>query len=235
MKWYSLLFLLLSDYASCRIINNVRLVDHTSYMINVITQTMHNVEKMGWCNLKLPDYTLQINENILLAPFRGSVRYTNGFVSSIQHVDIIQSTVQQNWRYNASAESTHTATVSGTMRLHDVAVGFDVIGHLQGDNKEYHYTAVYVHPLITYAFTIIRDVFTEALSVTVVGTVPRTVRTAEFRPKDNTSDIFLQTFDSFNVSASGMLAWANDVFQPITLNVVKKEIPFPSICYNCAT
>ncbi|KAJ8714209.1 hypothetical protein PYW08_007829 [Mythimna loreyi] len=233
MKLYSLLFLLFSGHALCTLHNLVRLVDINSYMINVITKTMNEVDKRGFCNLKLPDYTLQINENILLAPFKGDLRYTNGFVSSIQHVDIVQSTVQQDWRFNASAASTHTVTVRGTMRLHDVAIGFDVIGHLQGDNKEYRYTVMYTHPLISYAFSIIRDVNTEAISVTVVGTVPRTIRMAEFRPKDITSDIFLQTFDPTNVSASGMLAWAQEVFQPITLELVTKEIPFPRICYNC--
>ena len=100
------------------------------------------------------DLYLSCSDVIFITPFRGTLVYTDGFVSSIQRVDIIESTVQQVWRFNASAESTHTVTVQATMRLHGVAVGFNVAGHMQGDNEVYHYTAEFVHPMISYAFAV---------------------------------------------------------------------------------
>ncbi|KAH9643006.1 hypothetical protein HF086_013567 [Spodoptera exigua] len=157
-------------------------------------QVMNTVEDKGWYSFKLPDYVQYVNESLLTSPVVGKLTYHNGFVVSVQHVDIQQSTVQQVWGYNSASGDT-TVSVRGTLRMHEVAIGYDVIAELDDDDEPYHYTMTFVHPMITYAFS----------------------------------------FDPNAELPAGMAAWGPEVFQPITYELVTKEIPFPQFCYNCAT
>uniref|UniRef100_A0A2A4JU81 Uncharacterized protein n=1 Tax=Heliothis virescens TaxID=7102 RepID=A0A2A4JU81_HELVI len=179
--------------------------------------------------------TQSSNQTVNHLHVNGKIQYQNGFVTSIQHVDIQQSTVQQVWAFNNAAQKT-TVSVRGTLRLHDVAVGYDVITDIgDGENDEVNrYTVGFVHPMITYAFSVIKDVNTDEIEVTVVGTVSRvTTREPAFRPLDSTTDILTSMFDPNVVIPPGMLAWADEVFQPIVYELVTTEIPFPRICYDC--
>ncbi|PZC78446.1 hypothetical protein B5X24_HaOG202190 [Helicoverpa armigera] len=237
MKLYSFLFLLFIGFANCQVISNVRLVDHISYVIDYITRTVQTVEERGWYNLKLYDYVIEVNQTVNNLDVIGKVQYRNGFVTSIQRVDIQQSTVQQVWGFNSTAKKT-TVSVRGTLRLHDVAVGYDVTTDIgDGEDDEIgHYTMEFVHPLITYAFSVIKDVNTDEIEVTVVANVPRvTNRQGEFRPTDSTTDILTSMFDPNVGIPAGMIGWADKVFQPIAYDLVTKEIQFPRICYDCAT
>ncbi|CAH0690334.1 unnamed protein product [Spodoptera exigua] len=237
MKLFVVFVLSCFGFTLCgaQVINRVRLVDHTSYVINFITKTVNTVEDKGWYSFKLPDYVQYVNESLLTSPVVGKLTYHNGFVVSVQHVDIQQSTVQQVWGYNSASGDT-TVSVRGTLRMHEVAIGYDVIAELDDDDEPYHYTMTFVHPMITYAFSVIHDAYRGNLSVTVLGTVSRvTNRLPSFIPQDSVTDIITYVFDPNAELPAGMAAWGPEVFQPITYELVTKEIPFPQFCYNCAT
>lgn len=42
------------------LVNRVRLVDHTSYAIDVITKTVNTIEDREWHSLKLPDFVQHV-------------------------------------------------------------------------------------------------------------------------------------------------------------------------------
>uniref|UniRef100_A0A2H1WNY9 SFRICE_024221 n=1 Tax=Spodoptera frugiperda TaxID=7108 RepID=A0A2H1WNY9_SPOFR len=237
MKLFNIVFVIscFSVTVRSQVINRVRLVDHTSYAIDVITKTVNTIEERGWHSLKLPDFVQHVNESLLTAPVVGKLTYRNGFVNSVQHVDIRRDTVQQVWAYSAAADQT-TVTVRGTLRMHEVAIGYDVTTELDGDSKPYHHSITFVHPMITYAFSIIHDAYRGTNDVTVLGTVTRvTNRLPSFKPQDSLTDILTHVFDPNTDIPTAMVAWGPEVFQPITLKLVTEEIPFPQFCYNCAT
>ncbi|XP_022836511.1 uncharacterized protein LOC111363875, partial [Spodoptera litura] len=175
------------------------------------------------------------SESLLTSPVVGTMTYHDGFVISVQHVDIRQDTVQQIWAHNATAGQT-TVTIRGTLRMHEVAIGYDVTTEIDGENQPYHHTITFVHPMITYAFSIIHDAYRGTLAVTVVGAVSRvTNRLPSFKPQDSLTDILTHVFNPNTDILEAMVGWGPEVFQPITLELVTQQIPFPEFCYNCAT
>ncbi|RVE41028.1 hypothetical protein evm_014323 [Chilo suppressalis] len=52
-----------------QVVRNVRFLQHSTYMLKVVEETVHDIENNGWCNLKIPD----INENIRYSTRRGMV------------------------------------------------------------------------------------------------------------------------------------------------------------------
>ncbi|XP_047994582.1 uncharacterized protein LOC125232831 isoform X3 [Leguminivora glycinivorella] len=171
-------------------VNNVRLVNHMPYILEVMETTMKDVEAHGWCNLKIPNHEVEIDENIFDWTVKGRVAFKNGFVTSIQKVDLIQSTLQQVWRFDNS-DNTTSVFVQATLRMVDVRLGYDVEVTLD-DGRIHHFTGIFRHNIVQYPFAY-----------------------------DVTS------------AATGMAAWASDVFQPILLNVTTYKVKFPQICYNC--
>ncbi|XP_072929532.1 uncharacterized protein [Epargyreus clarus] len=210
-------------------VNNVRLVNHVDYMAKVIGETMRKVEELEWCHLKVNDVTLVLEEDALGTDVVGKAEFTNGFVASIQWVDIIQSTVQQVWRYDRVTNTT-TVEVRGNMRMHAVTIGFDVLATLASGAERY--TATFTHPLLQFDFTVIRDMFTNILSVTVFGRVPRTTNAMRFLPNTHTSQVIAALYD-WNSTTVGITSWGSEVFQPIAYKLITTEIEFPKICYNC--
>ncbi|XP_004923429.1 uncharacterized protein LOC101741099 [Bombyx mori] len=206
-------------------INNVRLVDHADYMITVIQKTVEEFENREWCNFKLPDVVQEINEVIFGQETKGTVKYANGFLVSVQHLDIMQSTVQQFWN------RTHPGLVEvrGRLRMHDVTVGFDVLANLDGEHR---YSGTYRHPMVNFDFTVQKDLNIDELSVNVIGSVPNSNNLVRFLPEDRITDI-LNTVYNRASSTPGIVDWAFEIIQPIADEIVQNEVQFPIICYNC--
>ncbi|CAH2044935.1 unnamed protein product, partial [Iphiclides podalirius] len=129
------------------LVNNVRLVEPIPYMINVITETVQRVEDMEWCNLKIPDSSVDLYEIVFGEYIKGTVAYKNGFVVSIRHLDILQNSLGQVWRFHRDRNTT-TVEITGTLRMSDVTLGFDVEAALTGGVQRY--TAELVVPTISF-------------------------------------------------------------------------------------
>ncbi|KAJ0173487.1 hypothetical protein K1T71_010636 [Dendrolimus kikuchii] len=202
-------------------VNNVRLVNHQGYVIEVIQKTVETLERNGWCNLKLPDIESAINETVIDWEAIGTQTFTNGFLVSIQHVDIVQSTVQQiwNWRVPGSVD------VQGRLRMHNVVVGYDVKVQLtEGDHT---YSVTYMHPLVNFDFSIVRDLNNDTIAAAVTGVTPNSNNMPNFLPKDDISDMLTTLYVRTNSNA-GVNAWGADKFQPILENIITNVVDFPT-------
>lgn len=80
----------------------------------------------------------------------GEVEFTNGFVISIRSIDVIQSSVQQVWV--PVSGNTTSVEVRATLRMNDVAVGFDVMSKMNTGN--YRSTVVILYPDVQFRFTV---------------------------------------------------------------------------------
>ncbi|XP_013170676.1 PREDICTED: uncharacterized protein LOC106120043 [Papilio xuthus] len=211
-------------------VNNVRLIEPIPYMINVISETVQRLEDAEWCNLKVPDVTVDMNEVIFGESVTGTIVYKNGFVVAIQHVDILQHSLGQQWRFDR-VQNTTTVEVTGTLRFTDVTIGFDVETKIEGTVKMY--TAELLVPLVTFDMRVIRDMFTENINVTVTPiNINRNRVKMDFLPVDNLTDVFsnLFNFDSISEAAN---VWASNFIRPFALNAVENVVDYPEICYDC--
>ncbi|XP_046962448.1 uncharacterized protein LOC124531923 [Vanessa cardui] len=214
--------------ANASSVPNVRLVDHTSYAISIIQETMRRVEKSYWCSLKVDDVFMNISENVLGMPTSAEVEFTNGFLVSLRSIDIVRSTVQQVWvplRVN-----TTTVEVRATMRMLDAVIGFDVAAKTQ--NGVYRSTGTIRYPEIQFPFLIAKNLFTDDIAVTVRSNLVRTTNLMQFAPEDEINKVAAVLFN-WNSTANSIFSWATDIFTPITLDLVMNEIEFPRMCYNC--
>nr|XP_026491478.1 uncharacterized protein LOC113397352 [Vanessa tameamea] len=221
------LFLIQIFVANASSVSNVRLVDHTSYAISIIQETMRRVEKSHWCSLKVEDVIINISENILGVPTSADVEFTNGFLVSLRSIDIVRSTVQQVWL--PLRANTTTVEVRATMRMLDAIIGFDVAVKMQ--NGIYRSTGTIRYPEIQFPFVIVKNLFTDDITVGVRSNLVRTSNLMQFTPEDEINKIATVLFD-WNCTADSVLSWATDIFAPITLGLAINEIEFPRICYN---
>ncbi|XP_026743089.1 uncharacterized protein LOC113504822 [Trichoplusia ni] len=233
MRDYSFVFLLFCGYVLGNTINNIRLIDHTSYVADMIQKTIEAVEEREWCNLKLPDVEQKFHEDVITSNVSGTVKYQNGFVTAIQFMDIEQSSVQQVWFHDRVANIT-TLSVRGRLRMFGVKVGYDVIAEL--NDGDHRYTAEFLHPMISFLFSVIQDVNKdEGLTMKVEGTVPNTIAAnrPSLTPMDHTSSVITIMYNFQSLTSAGMLAWGPEVFEPIARDLIENKLKFPTICYNC--
>ncbi|KAM3955321.1 uncharacterized protein ACR2FA_010784 [Aphomia sociella] len=210
-------------------INNVHLVDHRSYMRNVITQTMRDVEAMGWCNLKIPEIPMVINEEVLNWPVSGTVYFRNGFVVSIQRLELRNNDINQIWSWTNRNE-TGTVEVIAPILMHGLMVGFDVDSHL--NDVVHHSTATFVHDLITCTISIFRDTHTGDTRVTVGVTHPTSTNKLTIMPSNNITQVIRTLYDA-NSTFTGITGWGPEILAPMILDVVTNKIDFPEVCYDC--
>ncbi|XP_045537939.1 uncharacterized protein LOC106708629 [Papilio machaon] len=211
-------------------VNNVRLIEPIPYMINVISETVQRLEDAEWCSLKIPDVTVDLNEVIFGESVKGTVAYRNGFVAAIQHVNILEHSLGQVWRFDRF-QNTTTVEVTGTLRFADVTVGFDVETRIEGTIKLY--TAELLVPLVPFDMRVIRDMFTENVNVTVVPlAITRNRVKMDFMPVDDLTDVLSNLFNFTSISEAANV-WASDFLRPFALNAVENVVDYPEICYDC--
>ncbi|XP_050674043.1 uncharacterized protein LOC126971691 [Leptidea sinapis] len=210
-------------------LTNVRLADHTSYIIELLQRTVDIAQKYNWSKLKLDDIVMNIDEEVMNKTVRGTVEFTNGFVVSMQSMDLIQSTVQQAWLYDRNTNITRLELRS-TLRMQDVAIGYDVIAKM--DHDEFHNTGVIVHPLIHFPITLIRDLFTDELSSTGSTTLFTHRNGVKFVPENTVTQIISVLFQ-WNSTFSSFNRWATEIFAPTVLELAKTEHKIPIFCYDC--
>ncbi|XP_063539358.1 uncharacterized protein LOC134748491 [Cydia strobilella] len=214
-------------------VNNVRLVNHIPYIMEFMETAMKDVEAYGWCNLKIPDHEVEIDENVFDWQVKGHVAFKNGFVTSIQKLDLIQHTLQQVWRFD-NTDNTTSVFVQATLRMSDVRLGYDIEVTLE-DGSLHHFTGIFRHNTVQFPFAVIYNMFTDEYSATVtMDTLPRSTNKMVFAPATALTQVLSHSYDVTS-AADGMASWATQVFQPILLNVALNKVEFPQICYNCNT
>ncbi|XP_052739578.1 uncharacterized protein LOC128198029 [Bicyclus anynana] len=197
-------------------IRNVRLIDHTSYAISILQKTMSKVEERCWCNLKVDDMQFHVkptvslilplifcSETVLNRVIFADIDLTDGFVVSLQKISIVQHTIQQVWLSRSANDA--NVEIRATLRMEDVSIGFDVKTEM--DNKITHTTGVMIYPLITFAFTISKHLFTDEITVRVVSEVVRTTNVMTFTPETDVTRVFtrLVSFKFANISIGKIL------------------------------
>lgn len=96
-------------------------------------------------------FSLTLSEEVLNKTVQATVTFENGFVVSIQHIDLIPHTIQQVWLYSSSTNIT-TLSLQSTMRMNDVTIGYDVNGMIDGE--KYHNTGTMLYPLIQFQISV---------------------------------------------------------------------------------
>ncbi|XP_073949954.1 uncharacterized protein isoform X2 [Choristoneura fumiferana] len=202
-------------------------------MLTVMETFIRDLEDYGFCNLKVPDFSVDIDEDVFEWHVKGHATFTNSFVASVQNVDIIQHTVQQIWRFNAT-DNTTSVFVQASMRMLEVSLGYDVRVELD-DGSRHYYTGIFKHNVVTFPFAVIYNMFTDEYTATVtMDNLPTSTNRMVFAPVTALTQVLSHLYDVTSAVA-GMGEWGPNVFQPLLLNVAQHKVPFAEICYNCPT
>ncbi|XP_059048182.1 uncharacterized protein LOC131843530 [Achroia grisella] len=208
-------------------VRNVNLVDHRGYMRRVINEAMREVEEIGWCNLKIPEFTMDIDEEVLHWPIVGTIYFRNGFTISIQRLEI-SSSINQIWSWNI--DGTATVRVTGSVVMHDVLIGFDVDSHV--NNIIHRSTGTFLRNRIACNINIFKNTHTQDMHVTVVIDHPGSQNKLTFMPSNNITQVVRALYNQ-NLTFYGITDWGPLIFEPIFLDVVKNKVEFPEVCYDC--
>ncbi|XP_014355851.2 uncharacterized protein LOC106708811 [Papilio machaon] len=207
------------------------LVGGYEYYLNAMQELVFELEKYGWWNLKMLDVTQTLNEQMYNWHVSGTVNYTNGFVISIEEIDLSDiSTVMTSRTVNNTLE--WHGSVRGHVNLRDVRVGFDVIVNLDGQ-PEQRYTGVFTHSLIRIRCTMNKNMNDKKKTVsaeTANLNAGRGVRMI-YLPANHVTQVLSRRYlphDNWDSVSS----WCRDVIQP-TLQKVAEKIQYPSVCFAC--
>ncbi|XP_060805168.1 uncharacterized protein LOC106136203 [Amyelois transitella] len=226
---YGLLIAVTCSFVYSQNVNNVRLVQHREYMTKVLTEVGLILEEREWCNLKIPEFQMEIDQSILNWEVEGKVSFQNGFVISIQRVEILESSLNQIWTWNNN-DGHGNVEVRGTLRFHDMTAGFDVIADF--NQQIFISSATYLYPLISFDFSIFRNTETTETRVVVTGNQPRSVNKLEFLPVNNVTNVIRALYNT-NSTFTGITSWASEILAPIAEDVITNRVEFPVVCYNC--
>ncbi|KAJ8714210.1 hypothetical protein PYW08_007830 [Mythimna loreyi] len=206
-----------------------RVKDHTKFYSEVIQETIYELERRGFSSLTLLNITHNVNLQIYNFLVNGTVNYTNGFLVSIQKIDVTGIGQSVN-TLTIDGVPTARATVSGTLNFREAKLGYDVTFHAV--NGEVHkYTGEYTHTLISWPISIQQNITTKEITVsTWLGSLSGGLHTMVYRPANSTTEVISREFSPHH-NLAGVRTWEN-VIVPIILDVIKNKVPFPVICYN---
>ncbi|CAK1583900.1 unnamed protein product [Parnassius mnemosyne] len=187
-------------------------------------------EKHGWWNLKLLDVSQTLDEHMYNWHVAGTVKYTNGFVVSIEKIEL--SDIKKAVR-TVSNTTEWTGSVSGNIILRNVKVGFDVIVNLDGEPVQ-HYTGIYTHSQIRITCTIIKNINLNQYNVNAeisnlnVGNGVRMI----YMPANHVTQVLARLYTPFS-NWDSITSWCHEVIEPILLKLTEK-IDFPNVCFACS-
>lgn len=79
----------------------------------------------------------------------GTVKYTDGFVNTIQHINVLSNSLQQIW--SNQPDATVGVQMTGQLRMIEVGLGWDI--HVDVDGHHF-YTGVVEIPIIYFDFSV---------------------------------------------------------------------------------
>ncbi|XP_028041569.1 uncharacterized protein LOC114251484 [Bombyx mandarina] len=230
----SLVLILALSYASGQ--NNLvvdtraRVQHHTEYYTKLIQELVYELEKRGFCNLKLNDVIIEHNEQLYNFLVSGNATYTNGFLVSIEKIDVTNME-QRVTRDIVNGASVPTALVRGRLNLRDVKVGFDVDAHINDELR--HYTGAFTHILVQYELNVHKNLVSGELhtSMRLLSLMPSATVRMDYMPSDSITEALSRRFVP-SMNRNSAENWGTH-FASILLEKAKTKIPFPNVCFNC--
>ncbi|KAJ8723706.1 hypothetical protein PYW07_007686 [Mythimna separata] len=207
-----------------------RVRQHTEFFSEVIQETIYRLEKRGFSSLTVTNVTQTVNEQMYKFVVNGTAVYTNGFLISMQKIDVTTMSQSVNMP-TIDGVQTPRATVSGTLNFRTPKLGFDVIFYAVS-GEVLKFTGDFTYNLISFPISIQQNLTTKDVTVTVMLnalTAGGTTRMV-YRPANGTTEVISRGFSSHQ-NFAGVRTWEN-IIQPIIVDIVKNKIPFPAICYN---
>ncbi|CAG5004756.1 unnamed protein product [Parnassius apollo] len=217
-----------------RAASNADLEDAEDYFIKIMNAMVTELEEnYGWWNLKLLDVSQTLNEHMYNWHVAGRVNYTNGFVVSIEEMELLNIRKGVQTTVTTSNTTEWTGLVWGDLKLLNVKVGLDVIVQLDGQPVQY-YTGTYTHSEITITCTIRKNFSLNEYNVVAQVTNMRTgtgVRMI-YMPANHVTEVLSRRYVPSN-NWDGATTWCRGAIQPILLALTEK-IPFPNVCFACS-
>ncbi|XP_068619282.1 uncharacterized protein [Battus philenor] len=208
-----------------------RLVGANDYFAKIIQEMILELEEYGWSNLKMVDNSQTLNEHLYRWHVTGTVNYTNGFVVSIEKIDLRDIKNNMMSLPVNGTEEWH-GSVHGDLMLWDLKAGFEVIVNL--DNQpEQRFTGVFTYEHVTIRCIISKNMNTNEYTVTAqwIDFKPWPLSRMIYLPSSHVTQALSRRFSAHNYSPSATV-WCRDIIQPILEKLVEKT-EFPKACFAC--
>ncbi|XP_026333299.1 uncharacterized protein LOC113240258 [Hyposmocoma kahamanoa] len=232
IKCVGLFFLLSCQAGSGQVVSRVFLINHIGYMVELIQETVMEIERRHWSSLKADDFIVDVDATVLGKHLSGTISYSNGFLVTIQDVNVLETSLTQAW--SLQPDNTVRVEMQGQLRIVDVQIGWDVNTNINGNH---YYTGSVRIPLITFNFSVIKNMHTHKITVTVTGEQDMTQTSSNYYkmhlvPFNTLSDTLMSTYQA-NTTIRTVNTWAIEVIQPIAHDLVMNKLDFPELCYDC--
>ncbi|XP_069356143.1 uncharacterized protein [Maniola hyperantus] len=207
------------------------LVDHSAYYAQVMQEAFRIIEKdVKWCNMKMLDRGQAINERLFKWHATGTVNYTNGFIVSIEKINLTDIQAQAI-RTTVNGTEENTLYIQGHVTLNELNIGFDVNANLD-DSGSHRFTGEYSHNHVTFHTSITWNPSRKELSTTgrVQSIGVGINRHMNYRPANNITEMLSRSFTPHDHDAS-FSRWAREIIAPRMLEVAK-NIEFPSVRFD---
>ncbi|XP_047994584.1 uncharacterized protein LOC125232832 isoform X2 [Leguminivora glycinivorella] len=201
------------------------------YFNKVVQETVLRLEQQGFSSLRLQDFHQTISQQMYKWHVTGNVTYTNGFLVSIQKMDITNFQ-QQTSSITVNGSVTNFATVHGRLNLRDMKIGYDVIAELEDDGN-HRFTGTFVHTLSWFTFRILKNLHTQEITADVtLDSLSGGLHRMQYMPANKITEVLSRTYTPNNIRNS-VASWGRDIIHPILLDVAQNKIQFPSVCLDC--
>ncbi|XP_045768693.1 uncharacterized protein LOC123869739 [Maniola jurtina] len=207
------------------------LVDYSAYYAKVMQGTFRIIEKdVKWCNMKMLDRRQTINERLFKWHATGTVDYKNGFIVSIEKINLTDIRAQAI-RTTVNGTQENALFIQGYANLNELNIGFDVIANLD-DSGPHRFTGEYSHNHVTFHTSITwnRDRKELSTTATVQAVGVGINRHVNYRPANNITEMLSRSFTAHDHDAS-FSRWAREIIAPRML-AVAKNIEFPSLRFD---
>ncbi|XP_026743090.1 uncharacterized protein LOC113504823 [Trichoplusia ni] len=210
-------------------VQRATVTDHVNYIRSVMEEVVQELEEFGWSNLKLDDVHQNISAQMYKWTVKGKVHYFNGYLVSMQKVDLTTIT-QSVGRRTVDGVQIPFASVSSQLIFRNPKLGYDLISDIEGIGVQ-RSTGEMTLPTITIASTVQKQLDNGEISVLSMrinngGGLIRMI----YHPASNVTEVLSRNFFPYTFDFSNWVP----IIEPMLLNVIKNKIPFPDVCYlNC--
>ncbi|KAM3955320.1 uncharacterized protein ACR2FA_010783 [Aphomia sociella] len=229
------LFWTASVFCQVTWVSQTRLVDFDKYFRSILQEAIYEVEQRGWCNLKFNENITQtLDDHLYQWHVHGTVTYANGFLVSIQKLDI--TAVQQyiNNR-NASNVMTVFAGTQGVLHMRQAKIGFDVIVQINGEDTPQRYTGIYNYNDIQLNFVIEKNIESGEMTTSsnLLSLPGGSGNRMIYMPANNMTEALSRKYVPSS-NWDGVRGWGSNVIAPIMLEIATTHnIDFPELCIGC--
>ncbi|XP_075982996.1 uncharacterized protein LOC142981173 [Anticarsia gemmatalis] len=210
-------------------VTRAKLVDGVGYFTNVIQEFAYELERREWSSLKLSDINQNVDLLVADLAVKGSVNYTNGFLVSIQKLDV-SNVGNSVGRRTEGGVVYPRGTVSGVLNFRNVNFGYDVLANLEGIGEQ-RYTGEILCNNADWMFVIEKDILSQNITVSanLRGTTGANIRMV-YSPSNHITQVLGRNINCGS-NGAGIRTW-QETFVSILTDIVTTKIEFPRICIN---